>query len=142
MDNPKEKTGVIVRKNNIHKYSMDIPKQEKTSEILRRAILQERIPEYLSCVRGEKRSRVLVRTINDLEEYCSFIDSLSLKYESFYGHKKAIGELLGVSTNRIGEWSRIWNAAQKTFNVNKEIQQILKVFHPFNYFLVFVLLVC
>lgn len=113
----------------------------------RKSILQETIPEYLSCVRGEKRSRVLVKSIADLEEYCSFIDSLSIKYVNFYGHKKAIGELLGVSTNRIGkvrcraypdnmvhitvfvklgEWQRIWAAATTQYNHNKSIQQILK----------------
>ena len=43
-----------------------------------------------------------MKSIADLEEYCSFIDILSKKYAAYYGHKKTIGELLGVSTNRIG----------------------------------------
>jgi hypothetical protein len=73
-------------------------------ENLRKAILNEKIPEYLSVNRRreEKRNRVLVKSIADLEEYCSFIDILSKKYAAYYGHKKTIGELLGVSTNRIG----------------------------------------
>ena len=74
------------------------PKSKSKSDMLRKAILTERIPEYLSCVRRtqeDKRNRVLVRNIADLEEYCSFIESLCEKYVNFYGHKKSIGELLG-----------------------------------------------
>ena len=34
---------------------------------------------------------------------------------------------LGVSTNRIGEWQRVWYAANNDFHHNDQIQQILKV---------------
>lgn len=41
-----------------------------------------------------------------------FIENLTRKYTGVYGHKKAIAELVGVSTNRISEWQRIWTLAQ------------------------------
>ncbi len=73
------------------------------NENLRRAILNEPIPWLTHEQRNQKRDRVLVRTVGDLQRYCNFIFFLFNKYKNFYGHKKAIGELLGVSTNRIGE---------------------------------------
>ena len=85
-----------------------------TIESLRTQLLLETVPDTLSdLVKGprSKKSRVLVRSVGDLVEYCNYINALSLKYVEFYGYKKAISQLLGASTNRIGEWQRIHYAA-------------------------------
>jgi len=48
-----------------------------------------------------------------------------IKYITFYGHKKAIAELLSVSTNRIGEWQRIY-AACKEYRCQSKIHSVMK----------------
>jgi hypothetical protein len=69
------------------------------SATMRNSIMDEAVPEYLSASKkseSSKKSRVLVKTVADLEDYCTYIDELSTKYASYYGHKKAISELLGI----------------------------------------------
>ena len=72
-----------------------------------------------------KKSRFLkiLLLARDLELYVTFIEELSLRYHGIYGHKKAISQLVGVSTNRISEWQRIWSAAKSSSSV--QVQQYL-----------------
>ena len=61
--------------------------------------------------RHSKGSRCFVRTIGDLARYAEFINAQIVAHNHRYGIKKCLGEVLGCSPNRIGEWSRIWDAA-------------------------------
>jgi hypothetical protein len=42
------------------------------------------------------------------------------------GHKKAIGELVAVSANRINEWLKIWSAAHEIQFMTEEVQEIMR----------------
>lgn len=46
----------------------------------------------------------------------------------FQGHKKLIGELLGVTSSRISEWKRIWNHANQMKNKYPDIKALMD--HP------------
>ena len=98
------------------------------SQTLKASILNEVLPQNLLALQNDdgKRRRVLVKSISDLEIYCVYIENLSERYINYYGHKKAIGELLGVSTNRIGEWQRIWIAATVQYAEYENIKRIME----------------
>lgn len=61
-------------------------------------------------------SRVVVRTVGDLEVYVNFINELNMKWNESLGYKKSIAELLNVSSNRISEWQRIYSALKQYSN--------------------------
>lgn len=99
--------------------------RQLNNQLTRQLILNTPLPlEILTNKRGH--SRVSVRTVQDLRIYMQFIEYVTENYAYYYGHKKAIAELVGVSANRINEWTRIWTLLKLYAPKSSKLQAFLE----------------
>jgi hypothetical protein len=75
--------------------------------------------------RNSKQQRVLCKTVGDLEMYGSFINQQVLYFHNRYGIKKILSEVLGCSSNRVGEWERLWLAATTIYHSEAVVKDAL-----------------
>ncbi|CAM9951557.1 unnamed protein product, partial [Phaeothamnion confervicola] len=65
--------------------------------------------------KGGPRPRARVKTVDDLRAYIEFVAPLWEQYKETAGYRRAIGKLVGMSCNRLGELKRLWEVALKDF---------------------------